>query len=169
MRRQTCPENLLCVFSMVSRWQTGRFPLLPQSSYFFTSHVGTRAILPTWNKVIPASVALPPFFCWRLFRVILVVCPHSPFFSPPSSQGSQLTRETGQRNGLAGLAKRSEKRSENPPNGLKRLLKNFSGSDQETICHSEGKAERRIGIYLICDSLESPEIMHRPQHRWSLT
>ena len=160
MRRQTCPKKFLCIFFMVSRWQTGRFPLLPQSSYFFTSHVGTRAILPTWNKVIPASVALPPFFCWRLFRAILVVCPHSLFFSPPSSPGSQLTRETGQQNGLAGLAKRSEK-SENPLKGLKRLLKNFSGSDQETICYSEGKAERRIGIYLIRGSLESPEIMHR--------
>ena len=89
-----------------------------------------------------------------------MVCPHSFFFSLPSSQGSQLTRETGQQNGLAGLAKRSEK-SENPLKGLKRLLKNFSGSDQETICHSEGKAERRIGIYLIRGSLESPEIMHR--------
>ena len=109
IRRQTCAKNLLCIFFMVSRWQTGSFSLLPQSSYFFTSPVGTRAILPTWNKVIPAPVALPPFFCWRLFRAILVVCPHSLFFSPPSSPGSQLTRETGQQNGLAGLAKRSEK------------------------------------------------------------
>ena len=159
-RRQTWPENLLCIFFMVSRWQTGSFFLLPQPSYFFTSHVGTRAILPTWNKLIPASAALPPFFCWRLFRVILVVCPHSLFFSPPSSRASQLTRETGQQNGLAGLAKRSEK-SENPLKGLKTLLKNFSGSDQETICHSEGKAERRIGIYLLCGSKENPEIMHR--------
>ena len=126
IRRQTCAKNLLCIFFMVSRWQTGSFSLLPQPSYFFTSPVGTRAILPTWNKVVPASVALPPFFCWRLFRVILVVCPHSLFFSPPSSPGSQLTRETGQQNGLAGLGKRSEKiwkSAKRSKNTLEKLLR----------------------------------------------